>query len=393
MNTIVELYDDEQILNVLMSLALRPENVVFVGNFKIEQNRDNIERFFKQRKLEIAVHFFTVDVNSASSILSVYEQIILNFPECAFDVSGGRDLPLVMAGIFCAKNQISMYWFDKRKETYFKLSRSEKISETKFNEVFTANDFITLAGGSALRRGHFFSDDFNASMYGTILEIWDIFFYNQKAWSKNAMFFQQISKPEVSKNFVDTLTNMKIDSQRSASCVPHIMKKLSDIGVITNLEFYAKRVKFEYKNDLFRRWLSDIGIWLELYTYIQAKNTGFFDFAQVSVIVDWDAKTPDSANTINEIDVILTKGLIPIFISCKVGLPSTNALNELFVLTERFGGAYAKAVLVTASNFSAQSPRVYQRAIDLGINVIQREDIENGRLAKKLIKIVKTRNP
>lgn len=169
------------------------------------------------------------------------------------------------------------------------------------------------------------------------------------------------------------------------------MRKIENTGMIKNLEVYGSRIRFEYESPMVKRWLNDVGIWLELYTYITAMRMNFFDSAQVSVVVDWDGKVDESINTINEIDVILCKGITPIFISCKVGNPSGTALNEILVLTQRFGGETAKPVLVTASDFSKESPSMYQRAKDLGVYVIERDDIASGKMEKRLIEIAEGR--
>lgn len=81
-------------------------------------------------------------------------------------------------------------------------------------------------------------------------------------------------------------------------------------------------------------------------------------------------------------DILLTKGPTPVFISCKTGVPNTQALNELDVLRERYGGYWAKGVLATMSRLSHVNPSVYRRAADMGIYVLQQEDITQEGLAE-----------
>ena len=75
------------------------------------------------------------------------------------------------------------------------------------------------------------------------------------------------------------------------------------------------------------------GIWLELYTYLTAKKSGAFDDVQISVVVDWDGK-PEANNLLNEIDVTATRGLRPLFVSCKIGTLNPAHINEIYVHNE-----------------------------------------------------------
>lgn len=56
--------------------------------------------------------------------------------------------------------------------------------------------------------------------------------------------------------------------------------------------------------------------------------------------------TDDEKDTEHEIDVILMKGLVPIFISCKNGYVDGTELYKLNTVAERFGGPYAQKVLI-----------------------------------------------
>ena len=95
----------------------------------------------------------------------------------------------------------------------------------------------------------------------------------------------------------------------------------------------------------------------EIYTYmlmreIADESPGYYDDINRSVSIDWDGTVYDRSlgvsDTKNEIDVMATRDLVPIFISCKNGDVDKSALYELDTVAERFGGKYAKKELVTA---------------------------------------------
>ena len=75
---------------------------------------------------------------------------------------------------------------------------------------------------------------------------------------------------------------------------------------------------------------------------------------------------------LNEVDVLVMRENVPVFMSCKSGKlkaqESLHALYELETVTERFGGKYAKKVLVTTRPLG---PRYMERAAEMGIEVRQ----------------------
>ena len=88
----------------------------------------------------------------------------------------------------------------------------------------------------------------------------------------------------------------------------------------------------------------------------------------------------------NEIDVMAARGVIPLFISCKTSDIKTEALNELAILRDRFGGKGAKAAIVTTEPCNASGRH---RAAQLGIAVIDLEELKDDRLAQRLKVIMK----
>ena len=88
--------------------------------------------------------------------------------------------------------------------------------------------------------------------------------------------------------------------------------------------------------------------------------------------LDWDGVIEDNpqSDVLNEIDVLTMAGNIPTFISCKNGKLDTNgklhALYELETVAQRFGGKYARKVLVVRHEFGSVHE---ERAGELGIEV------------------------
>ena len=79
-------------------------------------------------------------------------------------------------------------------------------------------------------------------------------------------------------------------------------------------------------------------------------------------------------------------GILPVFISCKTCAVTTEALNELAILRDRFGGEGARAIIVSTQKCNLAAKH---RAAELGIDVLDLEDIKSGLADERIVSIVK----
>ena len=159
------------------------------------------------------------------------------------------------------------------------------------------------------------------------------------------------------------------------------MLYLRDKGVVQKCKVDDYTLEFRHKNAQVRKLLLKGGNVLELYTYmianeISKENDGIYNDIDIGVFVDWDGIEHDFNETIkdtrNEIDVMLMRGVRPVFISCKNGELKKEALYELDTVANRFGGEYAKRIIVTTdvgTNFEGYK-YILQRAEDMNIKII-----------------------
>ena len=75
-----------------------------------------------------------------------------------------------------------------------------------------------------------------------------------------------------------------------------------------------------------------------------------------------------------------------VFISCKTCMIRTEALNELAVLRDRFGGQIARAAIVTAEPAGASARN---RAAELNIRIIDLNDLQEGNVAESIRSLMK----
>ena len=110
---------------------------------------------------------------------------------------------------------------------------------------------------------------------------------------------------------------------------------------------------------------------------------GCFDDVVLSAVVNWRAGEKRDAVT-NEIDVMAVRGVQPVFISCKTCEIKTEALNELAILRDRFGGKGSRAVIVTSAPGARSRAVMRQRAAELSIEVIEWNDLALDQLIPRL---------
>ena len=98
---------------------------------------------------------------------------------------------------------------------------------------------------------------------------------------------------------------------------------------------------------------------------------------KVGVVIDWDMFDGAAVcRTINEIDVMAMRGTVPVFVSCKNGRFDANELYKLNTVAERFGGKYAKKVLVSTSLDHLLSSVLIRSRME-NMKILNVEDIDN----------------
>ena len=383
MKTLIELFDREPLENVLGMLMMNPEHVIFLGDKRImrEYRKESIRRFVAQRKLETKISLYHYRNNDYQDILSSFERIYQSHPGCAFEVTGGKEIPLLAAGAFCREKQIPAFYFDTRNNRFIHVFTGEPLNDIPSPKL-TVRDILTIAGGSMMRHGHFQEPYYSEEMKTDILSVWDIYKRFRQKWGAQTTYFQQLTGEELSFR-----VPIHLQGKVAAECSLPILYALGERGILKDVSHQGKMVSFTFKNEYLRRFLNDAGIWLEFYTGLCAHQTEFFDDVQVSVVIDWDGSDRDPRDTTNEIDVLLVHDLTSVFVSCKTGVPSTHALNEIKLLAERFGGSFAKAVLVTSTPLSEIAPATYRRAADMGVSILEEEELFTKQFPQKLIDI------
>ena len=217
----------------------------------------------------------------------------------------------------------------------------------------------------------------------------DCFLQFRRDWTDIISYIQRVSPSEygqVPPLSIQGKYTVKGDHGSRNSANEAALQELERIDYIRDLKIVrGESVSFRFRDLNTRAWLRDVGSVLELYTYKACIDTGIFNDVISSAVVRWD-DVLGHGSVSNEIDVMAARGVIPLFISCKACDIKTEALNELAILRDRFGGKGAKAAIVTTEPCNAAARH---RAAQLGIAVIDLEELKGDQIVQRLKVIMK----
>ena len=393
MNTLIELYDERAIENVLAADMFRPQRIVYLCPTEVAQSRERkaqIAAFFCHRGWNPELIFLETSQYKVDRILRQLLAISEKYPDCALDVTGGSDAELFAAGLFATKANVRVFTYSRRKNRFYNISDAEFAENLPCDISYSVKEFFLMAGGTLLPGR---MDNSTLMEYlGDIDPFFECFLGYRRDWNNIITYMQRVSPSEYGQiPSMQVRGNYIVKGERGGriSAKEDALQAFQRIGFLRDLEIVSgERVSFRFRDVNTRAWLRDVGSVLELYVYKACLDAGIFHDIISSAVVRWN-EVLGHASVINEIDVMATRGVVPLFISCKVSDVKTEALNELAILRDRFGGKGAKAAIVSTGRCNAAARH---RAAQLGIAVIDRDELESGKLVHRLRVIMKVEN-
>ena len=393
MNTLIELYDERAIENILAPDMFRPRRVVYLCPGEIARDRvrqETLAAFFRRRGWEPELIFVETSRFKADRILRQLFDIGERYPDCAIDVTGGSDAALFAAGMFAARKGVPAFTYSRKKNRFYDISGAAFADELPCGLTYSIEDFFLMAGGTLLPGR---VDNQILSRYLPDFDpFFDCFLQFRRDWPNIISYIQRISPSEygqIPPLSVEGGYTVKGEHGSRNTANEDALRELTRIDFIRDLEIEpGQRVSFRFRDLNTRAWLRDVGSVLELYTYKACVDSAIFHDVLSSAVVRWD-EVLGHGSVSNEIDVMAARGVIPLFLSCKACDIKTEALNELAILRDRFGGKGAKAAIVTTEVCNAAARH---RAAQLGIAVIDLEELKTGQIVHRLKVIMKAEN-
>lgn len=390
MNTLIELYDERAIENILAPDMFHPRRIIYLCPREVLRDhtrQQKLAAFYRKRGWEPELIFVGTSLFEADRILRQLFTIEEKYPDCAIDITGGSDAALFAAGMFAARKGVPAFTYSRRKNRFYDISGADFADDLYCDLTYSIEDFFLMAGGTLLPGR---VDNHILSQYLPYFDpFFSCFLRFRHEWPTIISYIQRISPAEYGQiPPLDITGSYTVKGERGSrnSANEDALQELAQIGFIQDLTIIPdQQVSFRFRDVHTRAWLRDVGSVLELYTYKACVDAAIFHDVISSAVVRWD-DVLGHGSVLNEIGVMAARGVIPLFLSCKACDIKTEALNELAILRDRFGGKGAKAVIVTTESCNAAARH---RAAQLGIAVIDLEELKTGQLVHRLKVIMK----
>ncbi len=372
MLTLIELFDREMTENAISPLLFHPEKVIYLGyrGQLLPGHRRDLSRFLKDAGLSCQTEFVTVDRYDKDGISQAILTILQKNPGCAFDITGGGELALVVMGELSQHLHIPMHQVEV--ETGRVIAVSGEAPVPGVLPKLTAAQQIQLYGGRILS-----SEDSGwadtADFREAVIQLWRYCRKDPDTMNRHGSFFGCAES-------TGGLTARWVRRAGQREPEERFLHALRNDGLLSQLSIREQEITLTYRDRNIRRLFAKAGNLLEVYVWLAAREAGVFQDAKQGVVLDWDGDSDTPSETKNEVDVLVMRGMIPGFLSCKNGSVKKDALYELETVAERFGGRYAKKLLaVTAMDRNPSSAAYLRtRAADSGIQLI--EDVHKMEL-------------
>ena len=365
---LIEFFDRENLENLISLTKGRYSWVVYLYfpgvNEPSQQVQQTLARFIEGR-FGIGAEFFPVEEVTLRAICAAFDRILEDIPSCVIDITGGSEIFSAAAGYYAAhgKNKmITLQQYDvSRGSLIFRYPRSTATEQPLSLQVPEA---VTLHGAAALDCIPYPG---TPELDHEILRLWSAVKDIPRQWNHFC------TMPAFTPAEFRTLQEKGLVSHSDRNAYDTVAPRLRRKGImadetlqrINNKEYRVFSLNVEPDG----RFLYEKGgNLLEMYCALAAHRSGCFHDCRVSVILDWDGKKRNrTVDVRNEVDVVVTHGHIPVFISCKNTRLENEHLYEIATMTRHYGGRYARAAIV--SNVE-NLPVIRKRAQEMGVLLI-----------------------
>lgn len=388
MRVLIELHDTQQpVENVIGACVLKPDVLVLLGDRKIEKQKYQkpLLNFFEMEGLAVQVDYRTCGLHDVGQVVDCLKDVLAQYGKenCIVDVGGGSDVLLLAAGYVCLESGVAAVQHQPGSNKLKWFIGPDAGKEERFDIQLSLEQVVALTGGELLRNGHVGPELMTEEMTGLIDRIFPIYLKNRKVWPKFVQYLQVAAKDDNwDGSAYDAPRTIFVNGQvRNPNDA--IMRTLQEAGAMDVYELDEKRCRFSFVNPTIGKCMCDVGVWLEMYIFSAMVQCGVFDDVQISMVVSWDDDEKGD-KVQNEIDVVASAGVGQLFCSCKTSTPDPYMLNEIAVMNQRFGTRYATPVLATVCDMKKESASAYYRAEQMGVELIDINDLEKDKLMARL---------
>ncbi len=377
--TLIQCFCPTFMENLAGCLRLQPDKLILLGD--AEQMQAPAERYraiAAARGIAIQVELCPLQQQNVTQIAQSLADILGREAECVIDLTGCDEMVALAVGAVMVglehTEKISVQRYDFAQDKDIDCD-GDGLVQPGTAAWLTVEELISLYGGSI------HPDSYQPPRNCDREEadkLWSIVAQAPKRWNRRIAVLREFESRSYSDREVilplDQLRHSISDFSEKEEILLELLEQLRRNGIIRDRS-HGDFLQYSYTSDWLRYCMEKAGNVLEVKTLLEARD--FFRDSRMSVSIDWDGvihqrheKVPD---TRNEMDIIATQGLTPLFISCKNGDIGDEELYKLHTVATRFGGPYARKMLIATDldRKNAAADRAFlQRAWDMDIYVV-----------------------
>ena len=388
--TVIECYSRTHIDNLAACLRLKAEKLIMLGDLeRMEASVGRYERILRERGLNTEIVLYDAKQKSAFDICALLRKLVQQERECVIDLTGGDETVVLATGAALARLpedlrenvQVQKYLHTKG-EVRDCIDPSRSLTQQYIH--LSVEEQLCLYGGILCESVEPASKDCHAK---DLNGLWELVCNAPRDWNRRIGLLRELESHSASEKrnhiYLDlrALQGQIKDLDSKEKQARKLLAEMDRCGVIEDRSS-REILSYTYRSDLLRQGTKKEGNALELKTLLESraireKGRPFFQSSRMGVTIDWDGVRHTHQegihDTCNEIDVLLLHGTVPLFISCKNGNVDENELYKLHTVATRFGGPYARKILIATdldSKRDSARRALTQRAEDMRIKLI-----------------------
>ena len=364
---LVELFDHHTIeKNVYQTFICDCDEVLFLSLKKItEEERLSLKHFLLDQVSHVKqVHFRQISLDKITDDLNLF---LTNYDSVTLDVFGGDSILAIFLYQYGLEKQLPIVAIDIEQGKQFKWKMGKVEKEELVIPDLTIEQLMALRGGKLIKSKQ---PKYSPKQMITIKKLANYAILNPEQWYQITQFFALAKTIEFHAETVKVLESNGKKYPYPESMIP----LLTEANLIHIDEESSDHISYTFSSPEAQLLCRTKGHILELYLYLLAIESEYFDECMIGAEIDWNGIFPEVDNVQNEIDVVLRKGQSIIFISCKMTDLSVEAINELEVYANHFAGETCLKLIVCSGKIN---PVYNHRCQEYGVLVIKQDQISN----------------
>jgi hypothetical protein len=364
---LVELFDHHTIeKNVYQTFICDCDEVLFLSLKKItEEERLSLKHFLLDQVSHVKqVHFRQISLDKITDDLNLF---LTNYDSVTLDVFGGDSILAIFLYQYGLEKQLPIVAIDIEQGKQFKWKMGKVEKEELVIPGLTIEQLMALRGGKLIKSKQ---PKYSPKQMITIKKLANYAILNPEQWYQITQFFALAKTVDFHAETVKVLESNGKRYSYPESMIP----LLTEANLIHIDEESSEHISYTFSSSEAQLLCRTKGHILELYLYLLAIESEYFDECMIGAEIDWNGIFPEVDNVQNEIDVVLRKGQSIIFISCKMTDLSVEAINELEVYANHFAGETCLKLIVCSGKIN---PVYNHRCQEYGVLVIKQDQISN----------------